>query len=76
VSARKVAGVPKHEGRKAKPDGMTSVYKRLKTSDPYNQPTDLSRRGRMNLGSAARIVKAFKDLDLMEVSDGDCDGGL
>jgi hypothetical protein len=76
VSAGKVAGVPKREGRKAKPEGMNLVYKRLKTSDPYNQPTDLSRRGRMNIGSAARIVKAFKDLDLMEASNGDRDGGL
>jgi hypothetical protein len=76
VSGRKVAGVARIEGVKAKPEGMNLVYKRLKTSDPYNEPTVLSRRGRMNLGSAARIVKAFKDLDLMEVSHGDRDGGF
>jgi hypothetical protein len=61
--ARKVAGVPRIEGRRAQLEGWTEVYDKLKVSDPYNQPTTLSRRGRMRLGSPVRIARAFKDMD-------------
>ena len=79
MSARRVAGVPRIVGRREggpKTDPLKDFQTKLAGRVPSDKPLGPSLRGADKQKSYERLMAAFRELDLMEVSHGDRDGGF